>query len=53
VEIGHRSATLCHLANIAVRLNRPLDWDPVVQQFIDDPPADRFLSRPMRGTWHL
>ena len=53
VEIGHRSATLCHLANIAIRLDRPLSWDPTVEQFVDDPSANRYLSRPMRGDWHL
>jgi predicted dehydrogenase len=53
VEIGHRAATLCHLANIAIRLQRPLQWDPERQEFVDDEPANRFLSRPMRGMWHL
>jgi len=53
VEIGHRSATLCHLTNIAIRLERPLQWDPQRQEFVDDEPANRYLSRPMRGSWHL
>jgi predicted dehydrogenase len=53
VEIGHRAVTLCHLANIAIRLDRPLQWNPQLEEFVDDEPANRFLWRPMRGTWHL
>ncbi|HEX3657956.1 MAG TPA: Gfo/Idh/MocA family oxidoreductase [Pirellulales bacterium] len=53
VEIGHRSATICHLAGIALRLRRPLNWDPTAEEFIDDAPANRLLNRPMRGPWHL
>jgi predicted dehydrogenase len=53
VEIGHRSVTLCHLANIALRLRRPLNWNPVKEEFVDDAPANRLMSRPMRGPWHL
>ena len=28
VEIGHRSVSVCHLANLARKLNRKLHWDP-------------------------
>jgi len=52
-ETGHRAATLCHLATIAIRLGRPLRWDPVVEEFLDDAPANRLLARPMRGDWGL
>jgi predicted dehydrogenase len=53
VEIGCRSVTVCHLANIAYRLNRPLKWDPVKEQFIGDPAANRWLDRPGRPPWTL
>ena len=53
VEMGHRGATVSHLANIAVRLQRPLAWDPVQEKFPDDDPANRLLGRAMRGTWRL
>src|SRR5262249_20885783 len=33
VEIGHRSVTVCHLGNIALRLKRKLQWDPANDQF--------------------
>ncbi|MBN1818085.1 MAG: Gfo/Idh/MocA family oxidoreductase [Sedimentisphaerales bacterium] len=47
-EIGHRSASLCHLGVTAIRLGRKLRWDPVKEQFIDDKKANGYLSRPMR-----
>jgi predicted dehydrogenase len=53
VEIGHRGATISHLANIAARLQRPLRWDPVQEKFPDDDPANRLLGRAMRGMWSL
>ena len=40
VEIGHRVATVCHLANIAIRLNRKLKWDPKAERFENDPGAN-------------
>lgn len=53
VEIGHRSVTVCHLGNIAIRLGRKLRWDPVQEKFPDDPEANRWLHRPYRAPWHL
>jgi predicted dehydrogenase len=53
VEIGHRTATVCHIGNIAYWLNRPLDWDPETETFVDDPEANRLLDRPMRAPWRL
>lgn len=53
VEVGHRSISIAHLANICMRLGRSLNWDPVQEQFVDDPTANRMLSRAMRQPWHL
>ena len=53
VAIGARSATVCHLGNIAYRLKRPLKWDPVGQEFVGDPEANRWLDRPRRAPWTL
>jgi len=47
-EIGHRTATICHLNGIAERLGRPLKWDPVKEEIIDDAAASRWLDRPRR-----
>jgi predicted dehydrogenase len=53
VEVGHRSASICHLANIAMRLNRKLHWDTDEERFINDEQANRLLSKPVRSPWHL
>ena len=47
-EIGHRSASLCHLGTAAIRLGRKLEWDPVAETFKDDLEAEKMLSREMR-----
>lgn len=52
-EIGHRTATICHLLNIAMLTERKLTWDPKAECIINDPEAHRMLSRPMRSPWHL
>ena len=53
VEIGHRSITACHLANIARRSGRPLRWDPAQERFVDDPVADALLVRERRKGFEL
>jgi hypothetical protein len=53
VEVGHRSASICHLANIAMRLKRRLHWDPDEERFINDEQANRLLSKSVRAPWHL
>ena len=53
VEIGHRSATLCHLGNIAMQLRRKVRWDPEAERFVGDDDANRMLGRAKRGIWHL
>ena len=51
VEVGHRSASLCHLGVIALRLGRKLQWDPGKEQFVGDYEANQWLSREMRKPW--
>jgi predicted dehydrogenase len=53
VEIGHRSATLCHLGNIAVRLGRKIRWDASLEKIVGDPEALAMLERPYRSPWKL
>lgn len=36
IETGRRSASVCHLGNIAMRLGRPLQWDPDKEEFAGD-----------------
>jgi myo-inositol 2-dehydrogenase/D-chiro-inositol 1-dehydrogenase len=52
-ENAHRSCTLVNLSKIAVRLGRPLRFNPVKQVFVDDGEANRLLDQPMRAPWHL
>ena len=54
VEVAHRSITICHLGNIAMRLGRDkLRWDPRTEKIIGDDEAARMLSRPYRAPWYL
>ena len=53
VEIGHRTATVCHPGNIARWTNRPLRWDPEKERFVGDKEANALLERPMRRPWRL
>ena len=53
VETGHRTSSLCNLANIAYELQRPLKWDPKKEQFVGDHAANMMLSRAYRGKWNF
>jgi hypothetical protein len=53
IELAHRTATVCHLGNIAYWLKRPLKWDPVKEEIPGDPEASRWLDRPKREPWSL
>ncbi len=53
MEAGHRVASLCILGNLSFQLQRKLEWDPVNERVSDDDEANRLLSRPGRGPWHL
>lgn len=53
VEIGHRSASICHLANIGYRVRRTLNWDPKKEVFLDDPEANKYADRDVRDPWTL
>ncbi len=52
-EAAHRTVTLCHLANIAIRTGRKLRYDPVKEEFIGDEEANRLAYQPMRAPWRL
>ncbi len=52
-DAANRSATLLHLANIAIRTGRKLRYDPVKEQIIGDEEANRLVNPPMRAPWHL
>ena len=50
-ETGHRSASMCHLGAISMRLGRKLRWDPAAEIFKGDDEANGMLARPMRKPW--
>ena len=53
VEIGHRSISVCHLANIAREVGRKLRWDPETETFPGDDEANCYLDRPKRKGYEL
>lgn len=52
-ELGHRTATIGHLTNLAYWMGHSLKWDPVKEAFPNDPAANRLLSRSTRASWFL
>jgi hypothetical protein len=53
VEMGIRCDTICHLANVAVRTGRAIDWNPEKEEIVGDPEAAKMLSRPSREKWRV
>src|SRR4029078_9138387 len=51
LESGHRVATLCHLANLSLRLDRSLHWDTNNESIPSDQEAASLLERPYRAPW--
>ena len=51
VEIGHRACSVCLVSHIAMKMGRKLTWDPVKEEFVNDPEANSHLSRPQRRPW--
>jgi len=52
-EVGHRSASICHLGNIGYRVGKPLEWDPVKETFTNNLEANKLLFREYRAPWKL
>ena len=53
VEIGHRTATICHLSAISERLDRTLRWDPLQEEIVGDAQASKWLDRPRRAPYSI
>jgi predicted dehydrogenase len=52
VEIGCRSATVCHLGNLAYWHRRKLRWDPKKEKFAGDAEANKWLAQERRPPWN-
>jgi predicted dehydrogenase len=51
VAIGHRSATVCHLGNIACRHGKAITWDPAKEEIVGDAEASKMLTKEYRKPW--
>ena len=51
VEVGARSATVCHLGNLAYWNKRAFKWDPKAERFLNDDDANTQRDRARRGPW--
>ncbi len=52
VEVGAGSVIVCHIGAIALRLGKPLEWNPDTYEFNDEQ-ANAMRSRPYQGDWKL
>ena len=53
IECAVRSDTISHLSDIAIRLQRPIQWDPVKEVILGDEEASRMTRRALRAPWHI
>ncbi|MBM4076912.1 MAG: Gfo/Idh/MocA family oxidoreductase, partial [Planctomycetes bacterium] len=49
----HRAMTTCHLANIAIRLGRKIEWNPDIEQIINDKDAATWVRREQRKGYEI
>jgi len=52
-EVGHRTASICHLNNIAMLTGRKLKWDPIHEKVTNDAEAQKLCTPVMRNPWSL
>jgi predicted dehydrogenase len=53
VVTHHRAMTTCHLANIAIRLGRKLNWNPETEQIEGDEAANAWQKREQRKGFEI
>lgn len=53
VVTHHRALTTCHLANIAIRLGRRINWDAEKEQIVGDPEAQTWQAREQRKGYEI
>ena len=52
-EAGHRTASICHLTNIAMTVGGTLKLDPTKEQFVGNDEANKLLRPVFRSPWTL
>lgn len=53
VEVAQAAHTIAHAANLCLRLERPLRWNPENESFAGDDEANRMRARSMRVPWRI
>jgi len=53
LEAAIRSDTISHLSDVAIRLGRPIRWDPAAEEPVGDEMAGRMLRRALRAPWRV
>jgi predicted dehydrogenase len=51
--VTHRTMSTVHIANITSWLKRDMTWDPVKEEFVNDPEANRLRVRAEREGWQI
>jgi len=51
LESSHQVSTVCHLANISMKVGRKVRWDAEKEEILDDAEAASMLARPYRPPW--
>ena len=51
LESGHQVATVCHLANISLKVGRKIRWNANKEEIIGDSEASKMLARAYRKPW--
>jgi len=52
-EVAHRAMSVILLGGIAEQLHRPLKWDPVKEEFLNDTQANEMRSATYREPWRV
>ena len=53
IDAAVQADILCHISDIAIRLEEKLRWDPASERFVNNDTANRRLVRAMRSPWRL
>ncbi len=53
IDVAVQADTLCHISDIAIRMEQKLKWDPATERFVDNDAANRRGVRAMSSPWRL